>query len=679
MESSETKFTVKMSGAVSEVMSKMKTFYCREDFAYKVREVMDQYNKKQSGYKSRLKELEMMSAACGVDAERLCNPKTYADELGKIRTKEELYKEFMKELHEIYKKFPTSIQFMDRVVRRRLGGEFKDDSLRMAILKKFLQKTDYHVKPVIEWAERIYSDTDREAYAKMDIQKKREFVINHLDEKFFDHLIQEKQEMETVDWIYFLLQKIDADEEKGFVISDELADKLKDILQMFGEKADPVEGGVEILRRIAGLYDDRDCADEDPEILKETIKDVEKEFCKYLKKFTYQKKTGKPGTKDEIYKQAKKDLLKSLKTDWELLRLADDLANGKFRVNGITKEQLYIFAIVFDMKIYFDKEKEGYDADRDLEKNLFFDFYNDNLLRYVLDKEYDENRIFYEGEPSGEGINYKNYVEVIYLYYIYREDLKLTPNEKLRKVQSMVRKCLANAKKSENRVKAAPTDKTVLYRSNCIDILMTIDDERQLVDYICENYYIYDPEKKAARILFASEQNTAKEKWCEIISDMQNDFYGEFINSEKKADVDFGIETKLLFEDLRKRFGEDKEFTEKVLDDKLFYQLLQKLDEKLHIRKRGIFLASGINKEKDRFTRTEIITVYYCYFLNLLDELIDDFEIVDLPGLYDAFCEGYDERKGINAYLEECRYQKISEKNIFDMFIIFSLFLEQLW
>ena len=112
-----------------------------------------------------------------------------------------------------------------------------------------------------------------------------------------------------------------------------------------------------------------------------------------------------------------------------------------------------------------------------------------------------------------------------------------------------------------------------------------------------------------------------------------------------------------------------------ILEDKTFLSLLSKLDDKLQTKKRRI-LALLDDQAAEAVTRTELITLYYCYFRNVMEELVEDYGIMDLPQLYREFCDGDGFRPGLNDYLIRCRYQQVSPKNAFDMFVVFALFLE---
>lgn len=649
MRNDRTQFTSYMQSTVTNLFDRIGTFYCREDVARKVKEVMTQLEKKLSGYHSRLRELNEMCEICGVDAGDLCDPETREAELSKIPTRAELRQSFIRELYGIYLEFPTSVQFMDRLVRRLLKGQFENDSLRLAIAKKFLLETDYCTKPVLDLAESRMEKEAKQQYDALSGIEKLHFLLSQLDDSIFDVL---NQDLDSASWQTLLRKQIRINEADTFTLSTELAEKLG--------SADPLTA-LDTLRSEAELSA------------------LEKEFCAYLKQFTYQKKKqkspGKPATKDEIYKQAKKDLRKARKNAWTMLKLSDDLASGKFRVNGMTREQLYIFAVAF-----------GMDAGS-VEKNLFHDYYNDNLLRYVTDEEYLQNVTNYESEPTGEGINYKNYVEVIYLYYLSRFP-DMSPREKLAKIQSMIDACAKKAKTFQSRVEEAPEEFTSLFKAE-FDMLLQLE-EGALENHLCTHYYIYNPEFSSARISYASEQNTARETYRELARQMMEDYpesFGEIDDDIRRAEEklrknqitdasrdDVELNNALDLPQLLEILEEDGELAP-ILEDKRFLALLSKLDEKLQTKKRRI-LSLLDEGSAQSVTRTELITLYYCYFRNVMEELVEDYGIMDLPGLYREFCDGDGFRPGLNDYLTLCRYQPVSPKNAFDMFVVFALFLE---
>lgn len=106
-----------------------------------------------------------------------------------------------------------------------------------------------------------------------------------------------------------------------------------------------------------------------------------------------------------------------IKDDIRLLQLSADLASGQFRTNGATKNALYLFAMVFDMS--YDCAGMG-ERMRDVEKSLFTDYYAANILQY-LSPAYRRDKTGGNVIPSGCSINYKNYAEMVCLYWLCRD------------------------------------------------------------------------------------------------------------------------------------------------------------------------------------------------------------------------------------------------------------------
>lgn len=132
---------------------------------------------------------------------------------------------------------------------------------------------------------------------------------------------------------------------------------------------------------------------------------------------------------------------------FEVLFLADDLSNGKLkrsRQNQTTKHQLYKFAVVFNMMYYTNEEKSDgtrYNRFIDIEKNLFEDYYTASLF----DKSDDSERI-----NLGDGIDYKNYAEVIYLYFIrQRRPVESTEENRVKQAEAMIKSCKKYFSESE--------------------------------------------------------------------------------------------------------------------------------------------------------------------------------------------------------------------------------------
>ena len=66
-----------------------------------------------------------------------------------------------------------------------------------------------------------------------------------------------------------------------------------------------------------------------------------------------------------------------------------------------------------------------------------------------------------------------------------------------------------------------------------------------------------------------------------------------------------------------------------------------------------------------RVTRSELLAIHFNYYIALMNETegLDTF-----PDVFEDYAAT------INPYLEEARYQPLSEKNIFDMYIVTALY-----
>ena len=178
MEYSDKSYTRYMSEMVNRTMAEISSFYCREDIERKRAEVLYEQRKKRSGYSSRKRELVQMCRAYGLEAEILCHPEREEEAqkmLRQIPTRKGLCKELLSKFHALYRQFPTSVQFFERLVRRQLHGEFAKDSVRLAIVKKFVKETEYETKPLKEWLTERFSEKEEAVYAGLSEAEKRLF------------------------------------------------------------------------------------------------------------------------------------------------------------------------------------------------------------------------------------------------------------------------------------------------------------------------------------------------------------------------------------------------------------------------------------------------------------------------------------------------------------------------
>ena len=107
---------------------------------------------------------------------------------------------------------------------------------------------------------------------------------------------------------------------------------------------------------------------------------------------------------------------------FQLVQASHNLAHGIFISPFATKELLFLFAFAYDMKYYPSQEQADYDVTRDVEKNLFVDYYCDNLTRFLVTDTGASSGIS-DKEPSGAVINPKNFVDTVFVYFLNQENL----------------------------------------------------------------------------------------------------------------------------------------------------------------------------------------------------------------------------------------------------------------
>lgn len=164
----------------------------------------------------------------------------------------------------------------------------------------------------------------------------------------------------------------------------------------------------------------------------------------------------------------------------DLLKTADDLANCIYRPQGSTRKDMYLFAFAFGLRWYENKEGNGYNKYVDLEK-FFVDTYNDCVFRYMgKHRNRKHNAI-----PTGEGVNFKNFAETICVYYLSKEDEKLTHYDRYVSAMNCIEKCRENSKEIKKE-----TQKTQIYKNNYMDVIKNIKTDDKLVEHITNNYYI---------------------------------------------------------------------------------------------------------------------------------------------------------------------------------------------
>ena len=514
---------------------KLQSYYSRED----ITEARNEYIQAPADAKQfRWKDLERMCKARKIDQNQVIEDETL---LEKIPTREEMKKELLQIFVEMYSEFPKTSNIMERIVRC-LAPEYENDTVRLAILKKFLDGSGENFK----------------SFHVAGLKKHRE----KLDDSIFEG---EKKVVlsqgEILSLIADRMVKYRDNAELNFA-ELELQETTAAMLAKWLENHDIACTGLsdsdKVLAAVKAMKEDK-IEEKEVEEQKELISQIEKEFKVQLKKVPRTLKNGREGTAAELYTQARKDKLKA-KTekaeksgvDQELLAMCNDLAEGNFRATGKTKVYLYYFAFMFGMTLPLEG-KECPD-EKNLAKNLFQDFYCDNLLRTLEGIYVDESKkTQIEKEPTGEGINYKNFAEAIYLYYLCRDDLAMCPGEKIDAAEDAIAKCMKLAKNVQK--KEDPSEEwrkksqeyTAVYRDHFLTGLLNKTPD-EVPEYIVKNYIVIPENKKnPQRIQIESEERTAKKSMIEIIEqwDISLEFEKNFPNKTEILSILKKIEERL--------------------------------------------------------------------------------------------------------------------------------------
>lgn len=363
-----------------------------------------------------------------------------------------------------------------------------------------------------------------------------------------------------------------------------------------------------------------------------------------------------------------------------LLKLADDLALGKFRTQGATKPTLYLFAMVYGMTYYYG-EKKGiiFDPKSDIDINLFRDYYTNNFIRFITTS-YIGRLNEYETDPSGQGINYKNYAEMVYLYFITKD---MPPADKIRCSAKMIerikKKMLGKAptkNKDKNGTPFASRDyKEQVYSEDILGL-----DEDKFEAFLCD-YYNCDVSKVLNNrpILLESSQNSAFSVYKEIIEKIIK-------RGAKLRDCNYG----LWFTDTSGFYTKSREKLKAVAKGDLvklnsFMLLLRGVNNYLGVETKEVDLSDDPRNARDKneisnaiprslcidspegVTRASIITAFY-YLYNKEHESDDLYRTLSFEEHFNNY------KTEADKYLDRAHYNLFSGRDLFDVLTAFSSF-----
>lgn len=645
--------TRRMRSTRSEVYNALLT---RDDFENKLAALR---NAKGSQRPSACAALCDMFRAIGVECEGGREFEYYDELVDKTELPDfvDVENSIMKVMYDCFDKYPTPADYMKRIVDRLSdpGDGWDDEPLRLRILRRFVKYLECgtyknsagKTVSVFGWEKVIKAYVKEKTGAKpKSISDAAQLVDEGIFEEYYDNTAKLQAALNECQ---------QRPEVKG------LRDEIKELKKQLkaaqkGKNADKAEA----------------------ERIKAEL-------------------AGKESRLKELNKQTEsaKGKLKDIRSRYGIVRLADDLAQGRFRSNGSTRRDLYMFAMAFDMTYSTGAGNAPLETTRmidyssDIEKNLFEDYYTNNLMRFITSA-YEGNPNAYELDPSGHGINYKNFAEMVYVYFIAKE---LSPTEKLRRSTEMIARLRQNAKSPLLSDDTSTRYYETLFTEDILDM-----PEEEFEQFVADNYdcsvaYEYEDEdgRKHSGIMgdmqVQTSQNTAFREYRRLIDDMEQDMWQDGVEDSEfsRKNCNYGLWfTDISMDKKSGRAAFDGSFADD--DDKdrqdRFFKLLYGInmfighlfseeESELNENQQHNAISSRVIRTMDitspsDMTRTALVTAYY-YWYNHTNEH---------HGRTKCFTEVFDDytdpSTGLNSLLEAAGYQPVNDRNIFDLAVMFS-------
>lgn len=375
--------------------------------------------------------------------------------------------------------------------------------------------------------------------------------------------------------------------------------------------------------------------------------------------------------KNKAYEEAK-DRSRKKQKKIEVIHICNELSEGRFKKGyGEMKETLFYFAFAFDMKVNYELNDKNYNLERDIEKQLFENYYTDNIIRYMQNY---QNNGSYE-EPIGISIRYNNFVEIVYLYWLSRSNDEYSQYQKLMNAIEMNnnivarkgrawKKVLTLKKKTGKKYKEA--DAIAKYKGvPSVDIkrhfygqgseeipfkLSKGDFENAILKkYDLDEQYKYSGPRSYEGFYNQMELRTAENEYSKLLFELKDKSY---INVGKET-----MDTLPIINYFEKIYFEND------LLDKAESKELKKLINKIN-KRLVIFCNKDILSKK--VTRTNLLFAYYLLFIAKNSDDYGEVAFADFYGNY------LDE---LNKILAESSFPTISRKNLIDMILVYSAFI----
>lgn len=356
-----------------------------------------------------------------------------------------------------------------------------------------------------------------------------------------------------------------------------------------------------------------------------------------------------------------------IKEKYRLLVMADRLASGNFVRSGGTKQDLYLFAICFHMNYAAHPGSSIARDTHDIEHHLFTDYYAANVLIYISDayRQDPDNTVV---DPIGTTINFKNYAEMVYLYYICKP---MDPAQKVKSAVAMIRTLQRAAKelpadrKTSDELPGATIKLKNRFLANPVDGPLSLPED-QFVQFLLANYNC--SAVHGSPFIVNSGANTAKEKYIAIVQRLQ----------AKAADLAGNYKGIPELEDAVYRYGLffDEAYSQSIgsepaPDDNRrdFLTILHQVNKKLLKDESLIKNCNPDTVDAEQITRTKLLAALYYDFND---------KHAGTKGIRYGFSfqqHFHQFTEEIDKVLVECNFTPFNHKNLLDMLLLYSSYV----
>ena len=452
-------------------------------------------------------------------------------------------------------------QLTDRLIRLGKFPEFKvadpDEPTRLKILKRYIAGSPNNWKTFdLRYFYRLAAERLNAADGA-DIPAVT--VARCIDDSVFD--ILNKTEIKSSEMVGLIVKQTDdllirAETEpvsnqsvfSAITVSEEIREFLIQFCRDHGIEADTDSVYSLFAALNQSLSENAETADDFNRYGNTLTDKLDEEFRYTLKKVKYTNRNGRLSPAGDLWKYRKRDFINAVTNSalaedarqaMPLLESCSSIADGYFcRNSRKNRDKLYIYAIMFGMTCDLGV-RDVRKNETDISKNLFEDFYCDNMARF-LPKDTDISKM--ETEPDGAAINYKNFIDMIYVYYLMNRTDEL-PGIRTDKALDVINSCLKKASaapSSSGDSKKPPRDEllndrdaTYRYRTEVSAIVVNCPED-YLTDTIVRYFSIPKRliDENIPRVIYSS---TAMRDLEELMQDIEESSENNYIQDANES------------------------------------------------------------------------------------------------------------------------------------------------